>query len=369
MTTALLKKTPLHDWHAEHQGRMVDFAGWSMPVQYASIVEEHVATRTAAGLFDISHMGRLRFDGPDAARFLDYLVTRRVDDMTAGKIRYALVTNRAGGVLDDVLVYSLTDANGPFHMMVVNASNCDKICDWIEQHVGGFDVRWQNQTMETSMIAVQGPRALEIARPLLEPDPASLRYFCGTVTNVAGQSSVVSRTGYTGEDGLELIVPNEIAVEVWSKLMASGSNHGLAAAGLGARDTLRLESGMPLYGHELTEQINPLEADLGFAVSLQDRDFIGRAALAAIKQTGTARTRVGLKLDGKRAPREHYAVLSDGEAVGEVTSGTFSPTLQYPVGMAYVKRALAEAGNRLEVDIRGKSFPATVVPLPFYKRP
>lgn len=345
---------------------MVDFAGWSMPVQYASIVTEHQATRRAAGLFDISHMGRLRFDGPGAAAFLDRLVTRRVTDMTPGRIRYGLVVNESGGVLDDVLTYRLPSSDGgEYHCLVVNAGNREKILAWLAPRLADArDVTMQDMTRPWSMIALQGPQALELAKPLLADDPAKLKYYTGQETHIAGASGVVSRTGYTGEDGVELMLDAAHAPGVWEQLIAAGAT----ACGLGCRDTLRLEAAMPLYSHELTEDINPFEADLAFAVDLDGRQFTGREALVRASQQPSPRTRVGLTLGGKRVPREQCPVLKDGAQVGVVTSGTFSPTLDTPIAMAYVDRTLAELNTELMIDIRGRPEPARVVKLPFYRR-
>ena len=366
MSTSPLLTPPLHDWHAAHGGRLVDFAGWSMPVQYSSIVEEHTATRTAAGAFDISHMGRLRFSGAGAAAFLDRLLTRRVVGMPAGKIRYSLVTNEAGGILDDVLVYHLLEPDGqPFYYLVVNASNREKIVAWVRRHLAeSHDVSFADETIATAMIAVQGPKALAIAQPLVEAILMGLDNYTGLTTKIGGHTGIASRTGYTGEDGCELIVPAEAALPLWEKLIAAGAK----PVGLGARDTLRLEAAMPLYGHELSEQINPFQADLAFAVNLKDREFIGRAALEPQQNDPQQLKRIGLELSGKRVPREHFSLFVGDERVGEVTSGTFSPTLNRPIAMAYVAPRFAAIGTQLFVDIRGSREPASVVKLPFYSR-
>jgi aminomethyltransferase len=366
-----LARTPLYEWHVAHGGRMVDFADWSMPVQYTSIVEEHTACRSAATLFDVSHMGRFRFDGPGAAAFLDRLLTRRVLGMAPGKIRYALVTNESGGILDDVLVYHLAETDGrPFHLLVVNAGNRAKIAAWIKSHLSPADnVSFSDRTLETAMIAVQGPKALQISQQVVNGNLAALDYYTGIVARIGNTEGIASRTGYTGEDGCELIVPADAAHAVWTKLFSLGQAAGITAAGLGARDTLRLEAAMPLYGHELSEEINPLDAGLDFAVNLKDREFIGKSALAKFKNGPPRRKRVGLEPTGKRVPREHYPVLSGTEQVGEVTSGTFSPTLQRPIAMAYVRPEFAVVGSELSVDIRGTAMPARVVKLPFYTRP
>ncbi len=366
----MLAQTPLHEWHAAHGGRMVDFAGWSMPVQYSSIVAEHNATRTAVGLFDVSHMGRIAFaPAAESERFLDRIVTRRVAGMKPGQIRYALVTNDEGGILDDVLVYHVAESTaGGGCQLVVNASNRQKIVDWLERHRGSADVDIVDVTKDTAMIAVQGPRALEIVRPLVEVDVARLRYYTGAASQIAGEPGLVSRTGYTGEDGCELIVPADVALEVWEKLIAAAGQFGGSAAGLGCRDTLRLEAAMPLYGHELNEQINPFQAGLGYAVDLDDRSFPGRDALVKLRDDASLPRRVGWELSGKRVPREGYDVLFGGHAVGEVTSGTFSPTLEKPIAMGYVRGDLTAPGTEVAIDIRGHQEPARVVPLPFYRR-
>jgi aminomethyltransferase len=343
---------------------MVDFAGWEMPVQYTSIVAEHNAVRKAAGLFDIAHMGRLRFTGPDAAKFLDHLITNDVSNLEVGQIKYALVTNEHGGILDDVLVYRLADCL----MLVVNASNRIKIVEWFERHRGRFTVALEDQTLTHFMVALQGPRALSILAQLVDVELPALKYYFGTPAKVLGHPAFVSRTGYTGEDGVEIIVSSGRAVELWERLIANGAPHGLLPAGLGCRDTLRLEAAMPLYGHELNETTDPFTAGLAFAVRLDGRDFPGRAALIAAKSNPDRPKRVGLLLAGKRIAREGAAAYAGDVQVGRVTSGTFSPTLEKSIAMAFVAAPLSEVGTALSIDIRGQREPATVVKLPFYKR-
>lgn len=369
-STAQLSKTPLHDWHVAHAGRMVDFAGWSMPVQYSSIVAEHEATRKAVGLFDISHMGRILFDGPDVAPFLDGLMTRSVADMKPQQIRYSLMCNQQGGVLDDVLVYRpvLREEQPAGFGLVVNASNRVKILDWLSDHVGSHSVEINDKTTEYSMIAVQGPKAIELLDPFTTEELTSMRYYTGRLMSVAGVECFVSRTGYTGEDGCELVCDADRIVGIWEQLIAGAEKVGGHAVGLAARDTLRLEAGMPLYGHELLESTNPIEAQLDFAINLRDREFVGKEALVRIQKDSNQRVRVGLQLDGRRVPREDYQLLRGEEEVGLITSGTFSPSFGHPIAMAYVKPAMAAVGTTLDVDIRGQLLPATVVPLPFYQR-
>ncbi|HTU26469.1 MAG TPA: glycine cleavage system aminomethyltransferase GcvT [Pirellulales bacterium] len=377
-----LAHTPLYSWHASAGGRLVDFAGWEMPVQYGSIVTEHEATRKAATLFDVSHMGRLRFDGPAAEAFLDKIVTRKVTGMKPGQVRYSLVTNDAGGVLDDVLVYRLVDSKtgGTYYQMVVNASNRQKILVWLEKRraagfgPGGPEIGPpKDLTFETAMIAVQGPKAAALVEPLVGPEALALKYYHAVELPLNGfpdaPLALVGRTGYTGEDGWELVVPARRAVAVWERLLEVGKPVGAMAAGLAARDTLRLEAAMPLYGHELSEEIHPFQAGLDFAVNLDDRWFPGHDALEKARREPSRLIRVGWELAGRRVPRENYPVLStDGAPIGHVTSGTFSPTLDRPIAMGYCQPAFARPGSAVAIDIRGRHEPATVVELPFYRR-
>jgi aminomethyltransferase len=368
--TNTLAKTPLAAWHEARGARMVDFAGWSMPVQYTSIVEEHLATRQAVTLFDVSHMGRFQFEGPGADLLLEGLLTRRVVDMAVGGIRYSLVTNETGGVRDDVLCYRLNDVEGqPQFGLVVNASNRAKIAHWIDTHItGDSDVIFTDRTESTAMIAVQGPQALSTVQPLTEMKLDEMKYFTGAKSTVAGRTCFVSRTGYTGEDGVELIMKADDALAVWKSVFAAGESFDVKPAGLGCRDTLRLESAMPLYGHELSEEIDPLTAGLKFAVNLENRTFPGRDAIAAIAERGPTEKRVGLQLDGRRVPREEYPVVVEGKTIGRVTSGTFSPTFERPIAMAYIQQEYANIGGEVSVDIRGRLAPAKIVKLPFYQR-
>ena len=368
-----LAHTPLYDWHAAHGGRLVDFAGWEMPIQYSSIVAEHQATRTAAGVFDISHMGRLSFIGAGAEAFLDRIVTRRVTDMRPGQIRYALVTGDSGGILDDVLVYRVETAplDPPAWTVVVNASNRSKIVDWLGRHGVDQACEFRDFTVASAMIAVQGPRAADVLAPLLGDAHRSLRYYHAHSILLSGEfrMALVSRTGYTGEDGFELIVNAPDGPDVWARILEAGRSLGVLPAGLGARDTLRLEAAMPLYGHELTEQIDPYQAGLSFAVDLEGRTFPGRDALAQLRQQPERPVRVGWQLAGGRVPREGFAVLAGGQCVGHVSSGTFSPTLEQSIAMGYSRPQQAQPGTVVSIDIRGHQEPARVTALPFYRRP
>lgn len=378
---ALLNKTPLHDWHISHGGRMVDFAGWALPIQYTSIIDEHNAIRNAVGIADISHMGRLRFEGPGAAVFLAELLTRRVADMALGQIRYSLITNEQGGIIDDVLVGYYHDEFGqPFYVLVVNASNRAKVVEWIRRHLPperaerpGHEVIFTDVTRLWAMFAVQGPRSVELLQPLVDVDLALMKYYRGAQARILHpaaqrQGGIISRTGYTGEDGFELSVGAGIAPGVWQAIIDLGRPLGLVPAGLGARDTLRLEAGMPLYGHELSESINPFQAGLGYACHLTGYDFPGRDALRRIAAEPTDIARVGLALEGKRPARQGCAVYAGDRKIGEVTSGSYSPTLGTSIAMAYVPPEFAAVGTELVVDIRGHREPARVAALPFYRR-
>lgn len=352
-------RTPLYQWHVDHKARMVPFGGWDMPVQYAGIAAEHKAVRTAAGLFDISHMARLSFGGPDALALLEKVFTNSVATMKDGQVRYGLVCNETGGILDDILVY-----RWPYGFAaVINASNRQKIVAWLENHQAGLNVTIQDQTFETTMVAIQGPKAVELVAGMFADDVTKLKYYFAMPTRYRDQGCVVSRTGYTGEDGFEVMVPNALGVTLWEEFISKGT----VPCGLGARDTLRLEAAMPLYGHELNESIDPIQAGLAWAVKLDKGDFIGRSALLAVDKTKPVR--IGLEIEGKRAARENSAIIGpDGTQAGTVTSGSFCPWLDKSLAMGYVRPEFAAIGTALTVDVRGTTLTATVVPLPFYKR-
>lgn len=354
-------RTPLYEWHVKNGGRMVEFGGWDMPVQYGSIVEEHRIVRTAAGLFDIGHMGRLSFAGADALAFIQQVYTNNAATMKEGQVRYGLVCNEGGGIRDDVLVYRWPDS----WAMVVNASNREKIVAWLHRHKKDRDVDMTDRTATTCMIAVQGPQALALCRGLTDADADKLAYYHAMPARYHNNPCVVSRTGYTGEDGIEVMASAEQAVELWEELVRRGAK----PCGLGARDTLRLEAAMPLYGHELSEEIDPLQAGLNWAVKMDKGDFIGREALLRRREDATLPRRVGLELAGRRAAREGSAVLIEGRTIGRVTSGTVTPTLNKAIAMAYVEAAYTTQGTVCAVDVRGHTEEARVVPLPFYRRP
>ena len=356
--------TPLHDWHTHHKGRMVDFAGWSMPVQYTSIIEEHHAVRQTAGLFDISHMGRLRFSGPQQVEFLQDISTNNVTALQQGQIQYSLITNEQGGILDDVLIYRFET----FHLMVCNASNRHKLLNWIKDRLGKLDCLCEDLTMSWCMIAIQGPHAVSLLQSLTTMDLSSVGYYRSCQGDVLGNASIVSRTGYTGEDGFEVITDSTHAELLWNTLYQKGRSERILPAGLGARDTLRLEAGMPLYGHELSETIDPIQAGLSFAVKLDTDSFIGCESIRSIQQEGPKLVRTGLELQGRRIAREGSSVSQNGIPVGKVTSGTFSPTLEKSIAMGYVPHAMASPGQSVQIDIRGRIEEAQTVRIPFYKK-
>ena len=345
---------------------MVEFGGWSMPVQYTSIIEEHNAVRERVGLFDIGHMGRLFFEGPGAKLWLERTTTNEVDRLVVNQIQYSLMANDAGGLIDDLLVYRQAFA----YLMVCNASNREKVVAQLASLRGDAAVNFHDRTLDTAMIAVQGPRAIETLKPLFNADLASVPYYHLTTGRLLDSiDAVASRTGYTGEDGIELIVGQVHAERVWLALLESGKRFDIRPCGLGARDTLRFEAAMPLYGHELGEAINPYAAGIGWAVKLNKGEFVGREALKRFKHD-PGQARIGLELSGKRIARQGCVVRHEGNEIGIVTSGTFSPTLGKSLAMALVDvdPRVQEIGETLEVVIRDQAEPVRVVPLPFYHR-
>ena len=365
----MLKRTPFYDFHVASGAKMVDFAGWEMPILYRGIVDEHEQTRRSGSVFDVSHMGRLYFTGTDATRFLDYVLTRKVSEQKVGQSRYSLVCNDSGGVMDDVIV-----SRDQRHWLVVcNASNREKLLRHFEatrQEDGGFDVQMDDRTESTAMVAVQGPKVIDKLSEVLPTDLKSLKRYAFVNDEVMMTRYTVSRSGYTGEDGVEMILPAKAAPLAMKMLAEDRSDHEGATirpAGLGSRDTLRLEAGMPLYGHELTETTDPISAGLAWAVELGGKDFIGAEALRSVMGKGLKRRLAGLELEGRRIARQGAPVNKGGRAVGEVTSGTFSPTLQKSIAMAFIDPSLGE-GAEVEVDLKGTISPAKVVRLPFYKR-
>ena len=358
MASEALRRTPLYEEHKAQGARLVDFAGWEMPVQYEGIKAEHGAVRTRVGLFDVSHMGEVVFRGPQAEEAVQRLVTRDVSRLVVGQAGYAAVCYESGGTVDDVLVYRTQDD----FLVVVNASNREKDVEHFKENTGDLDVEVVDESDQWALLALQGPEAAALLQAFTETDLSSIKYYRYEVGEVEGAYAVISRTGYTGEDGFELFVRSDDAPDLWRRLIESGA----APVGLGARDTLRLEAGMCLYGNELDAETTPLEAGIGFAVHLNKKsEFIGQRALRREQEEGLRKRLVGFKVEGRGIARHDYPVTVDGETVGSVTSGTLSPTLNEAIGLALVAPGVED---RFEVAIRSRIVPARAVPLPFYKR-
>lgn len=361
--TEELKKTPLYQVHLAAGARMVPFGGWCMPLQYRDILEEHRAVRERAGLFDVSHMGEIMVRGAGAESLIQGVVTNDVQAMSDGQVIYSPMCNENGGVLDDLLVYRLEKGS---YLLVVNASNKDRDLEWIIGHAAK-DTVVEDISEKTALLALQGPRAADILRTLAVFEPDTMGYYRFVRGEVAGVGCLVSRTGYTGEDGFEIYLNSGDAPGVWRALLEAGEDHGLAPAGLGARDTLRLEASLPLYGHELNEKITPLEAGLGRFVKLEKGYFFGREAL--MRQQGKlARRLAGLTMEDRGVPRAGYQVTVNREQIGWITSGGYTPTLDKYLAMAYLSSGIMP-GDRVAVIIRGKEYSAAVLSLPLYKRP
>ncbi|GHO75311.1 aminomethyltransferase [Ktedonobacter sp. SOSP1-85] len=362
-----LKRTPLYEQHRALGARLVEFGGWDMPVQYSGIIEEHQAVRTKAGLFDVSHMGEFKVEGSDALAFLQYLVPNDVSRLAVGQALYTQLCRPDGTTIDDLLIYHLAEEQ---YMLVVNAANIDKDYAWIESHAQKFaNVTLSNQSDTTALIALQGPLAMSILQPLADVKLDEIKYYHFAPGQVAGIRCLISRTGYTGEDGFELYCPSVDVARLWQTLLEAGKPQGLLPAGLGARDTLRLEAAYCLYGHELDDETNPLEASLGWTVKLKkSAEFIGRSALQQAKEQGLKKRLVGIELLERGVPRSGYAIYDGEQRIGVLTSGSHGPTVQKSIGLGFVDPAHASAGTRVQIEIRGKRVAAQVVALPFYKR-
>jgi aminomethyltransferase len=361
-----LHLTPLNGRHAALGARLIDFAGWLMPVQYAGILEEHRAVRERAGLFDLSHMGELFVEGPEAGAALARALVTNPPALAEGRAHYSMIVAPDGGIIDDLIVYRLAAER---FLVVANASNAQIVSDLLAERIEAFKAVLDDRSRVTGLVAIQGPRSVGIVRPLTDVDLDALRYYAIAEGEVAGVPALVARTGYTGEDGFEVFVDTGRAGEVWDALMDAGRDDGIAPIGLGARDTLRLEAGMPLYGNELDASTNPFEAGLGRVVKLdKPGDFVGRTALERVAREGVDRKLVGLVLRGRGIARHGYRLLSGDRVTGVVTSGTQSPTLGQPIAMGYVATADAEPGTMIDVEIRDQRVPAEVVALPFYRR-
>jgi aminomethyltransferase len=358
-----LKKTPLYDIHVSNGGKMVPFAGYMLPVQYAGVIAEHMAVRKAAGLFDVSHMGEIIYSGKDALSNIQKTFTGDFTGMADGKARYTLMCNDGGGIIDDVIVYRMSAEK---YLVVVNAANREKDFKWMKDHASG-GVSVEDVSLGVAQMALQGPRSRDILARAAGVSGIPEKYYTfSDGVNVGGIKCLISRTGYTGELGYELYPDAADAPALWNILMEAGAGCGLVPAGLGARDTLRLEAAMPLYGHEMDETVTPFEAGLAFGVSMSKDDFIGKAALA--KLADPARVRVGLRVTGRGIVRENSEVFAGGKPAGKTTSGTYCPYLGYPAAMASVDAAHAAPGTKVGCDVRGRMVEAEITPLPFYSR-
>ncbi len=361
-----LRKTPLNDRHRALGARMVGFGGWDMPVEYSGIMDEHNAVRKTAGLFDVSHMGEIEIAGGDALIAVQRIATNDAAKLDIGHAQYSALTTHEGTVIDDVLVYRLADSH---YLLVVNASNIAKDYAWIKQEIASVgDAVAVNASTRYALLALQGPKAAELLQPLTGVELDTLGYYRFATGEVANVRATISRTGYTGEDGFELFVPPQSATPIWDTLLSAGQDAGLKPAGLGARDTLRLEAGMRLYGNDMDETTTPLEAGLGWIVAWDKPAFNGREALAQQREAGPVRKLVGFEVMGRGVARHGYAVYRGDTQVGQVTSGTMTPFLKKAIGMAYVPTELRASGTEITIDLRGRRVPARVVKMPFYKR-
>ncbi|GAB4386150.1 MAG: glycine cleavage system aminomethyltransferase GcvT [Elainellaceae cyanobacterium] len=365
-TTPALSRTPLYSLHTELNARMVPFSGWEMPVQYLGITKEHQAVRQQAGMFDISHMGKFVLTGKGLIEQLQQLVPSDLSRLQPGTAQYTVLLHPTGGIVDDLIIYyqGVTDSGEQQITTIVNAATTQKDRNWLLSHLDDQQIHFQDYSQTQTLIAVQGPAAIQHLQAFVQEDLLSVPRFGHFWGTVLGQPGFLARTGYTGEDGYEVMVAPDVGQELWRSLLAAG----VTPCGLGARDTLRLEAAMALYGQDIDDTTTPLEAGLGWLVHLDRKgDFVGRSVLEQQKQSGVAQRLVGLQLSGRNIARHDYPVLHQGEPVGKITSGTLSPTLGYPIALAYVSTQVSKVNQTLEVDIRGKQFPATVVKRPFYR--
>lgn len=362
-----LKKTPLLAMHEKYGGKIIDFGGWALPVQFAGIIEEHLAVRQRAGLFDVSHMGEIDVRGPQALDLVQKLITNDASKLVLNQVLYTPMCYPDGGIVDDLLVYRLAEDH---FFLVVNASNIAKDFDWILKVAVGYPgAKVENLSDSIAQLALQGPLAEGILQKLTDTELSTIAYYhCRQGVSVAGCRCLVSRTGYTGEDGLEIYSKPEDAATLWEAILEEGSDEGVVPVGLGARDTLRFEARLPLYGHEINQEITPLEAGLGIFVKLEKPDFIGRDVLVRQKEEGLRRKLVGFEMVDRGIPRQGYPIAKDGVEVGFVSTGSYSPTLEKNIGLGYVPVDLSKTGTELEVVIRGKGVKAKVIRTPFYQR-
>jgi aminomethyltransferase len=364
--SAQLKKTALNETHRKHGGKMIDFGGWDMPVQYpAGTIEEHMAVRTAVGIFDVSHMGEIEIRGPQALELVQYLTTNDAARLSEGQAQYSALTYPEGTFVDDILVHRFAPDH---YFFCVNAANTDKDFDWIRSHASGFDAEVINSSADYTQLAIQGPRALEVLQPLVDVDLGAIKYYHFTRGYIDGAEAIIARTGYTGEDGFEIYFdPNESG-RVWNRILESGKPHGILPCGLAARNTLRLEARMALYGNDIDDTTTVLEADLGWICKLNKGEFIGRDPLLRQKEEGVKRKLIGFEVIDRGIARDHHPIFIDGQEVGVVTSGGPAPFLKKNIGLAYLPIEYPAIGTMFEVDVRGRRLAAQVVQTPFYKR-
>ena len=363
----MLMRTPLYEKHKSLGAKMVDFGGWEMPIQYTSIIEEHTATREKAGLFEVSHMGEIIVKGKNAKEVLNTLITNDINSMISKKVMYSPITNEKGGTVDDLLIYMVSDVE---FLLVVNASNISKDFAWFKEKISALSnsVEVINSSQDFAQIAIQGPLAQSILQKITNFDLNQINFFTFDYVEICGKKIIVSRTGYTGEDGFEIYCNKSQIEEIWDKLLAAGKNEGLVPVGLGARDTLRLEAALPLYGHEIDDNITPVEAGLKFFVKPNTSNFIGSDILKKQIEEGTEKKLAGIELIDKGVPRSGYIIEKDSVQIGYVTSGTYSPTFKKGIAMALLSTEMSQIGNEVDVIIRDKKIKAKIVKLPFYKK-
>lgn len=359
-----LKRTPLYETHKSLGAKMTVFAGWEMPLEYSGIIDEHQAVRGSVGLFDISHLGQIEVSGAKALDAVQLVTTNDASRLTDNRIQYSLLCNPSGGILDDVTIYRFNEGR---YLVCVNAVNREKVFNWLSERIGDVaEVRDKSSDLAT--LAIQGPLAQQVLQKVCDTDLSLIKYYHFTSSNITGISSIVSRTGYTGEDGFEIYIPSSAAEAVWNRIMDVGKESGIKPAGLGARDSLRLEMGYTLYGNDISEDTTPLEAGLDRFVKFEKNSFIGKEALQRQVREGVKRKLIGFELIGRGIPRSHYPIHAEGRKIGEVASGGHSPSLGKGIGMGYVEIPFAAFGQRMEVEIRGKMVGAVVMPRPFYKK-
>jgi len=359
-----MKRTLLNNWHKEHHAKMIEFAGWEMPLVYTSIREEHQTVREEAGIFDLSHMGRIRVRGADRTPFVQYVFTNDLENLAEGAIHYGFLCNPRGGVVDDVTVYKAED----YLMLVVNASNTKKVYTWLQQNASNFDIEIEDSGVSILMMAIQGPKSLEILNEISGSDFSSMKNYTFTVEQINRAKAIVSRTGYTGEDGFEIYCGSMYLQSLWEQFLDIGSEKGLKPIGLGARDTLRTEACMPLYGNELDEKTTPIEAGLARFVKLYKSDFIGKSAMVFSSESEFTKKLICFEMVEKAIPRNGYTVIYKGSPIGKVTTGTFSPTLQKGIGMAYVDKTISKPDTPVQIKISGRLHDAVIRKRPLYKR-